>query len=98
MTNVVRRFASGPATETRIDDDRLRPAKPDEEEHEQTHGIDMRARVQCEPPHELRCEIAKRHCDAGMCVLMDDHRDDEARNAGQERDEAEIKHADPPRA
>lgn len=78
----------------RVDDDGLGPAEAHEEQHDEADRVDVRSRVQRQAPHEERRPVAQGNGDARMRVLVDDHRDDQARDAGDEVEQVEIKHID----
>lgn len=76
----------------RVDDDGLGPAEAHEEQHDEADRVDVRGRVHRQAPHEERRPVAQGNGDARMRVLVDDHRDDQARDAGDEVEQVEIKH------
>lgn len=78
-----------------VDDDRLRPAEAHEKQHDEADGVDMCDRIERQAAHHARRRIAEGVGRARMRIFMDDHRDDEARDACDDIQQIQIKHRFP---
>lgn len=76
----------------RVDDDGLGPAEAHEEEHDEADRVDVGRGVERQAAHEHRRPVAEGDGHARVRIFVDDHRDDQARDARDEVERIEIKH------